>query len=38
MRFPDTADLANVKASYINGVLKLEVRIGTHSYDCSSQQ
>ncbi len=27
VRFPDTADLSNVKASYVNGVLKLEVRI-----------
>ena len=26
VRFPDTADLSNVKASYVNGVLKLEVR------------
>ena len=26
VRFPETADLANVKASYVNGVLKLEVR------------
>ena len=35
LRFPDTADLANVKASYVNGVLKLEVWTLTSMPSCS---